>query len=330
MDTNSNPTEVHKPAHANSPVPAAKASAGVIALQWLSYAFWFWLIGSLTALISITLSTIILDISAGPTIPYFIAATIVLLPTAFLTDFFYRKHETPHKQGGPAVIMILHVVLFALFAIGTLIGAVFVGLNLLMDAPLEADGRHVSLWALFITAALFGATLFRVLNPTKSKAVTLWYSLSMVAVSIVFIVLAFIWPFGQSVAARDDKLLGSGLPTIVSSISDYVSNNDQLPDSLSDLTLGGDGKQIVDRNLVEYKNEGLNTQYSSLYSKQYNYQLCVNYVKKSSTSSYSYDTSSGDSYKSYLNDYNHPAGNVCYKLYASNYTNDYSRTRLME
>src|SRR5690606_9833811 len=149
---------------------------------------------------------------------------------------------------------------------------------------------------------------------------TLWYSIGMVAVSIIFVVLAFIGPVAQSIASRADKLIDASLPTIVNSINDYVDSEHKLPVDLSSLDLDKEAQQIVQKGLVKYQDDGLNTGKDSLYSIRYNYQLCVTYTQKSPVSSYStYIPKQTDSYKAYISTYDHPAGEVCYKLYATYY-----------
>ncbi|RYZ99261.1 MAG: hypothetical protein EOO68_12620, partial [Moraxellaceae bacterium] len=59
-------------------------SAGIVILQWLTYAFWGWTLLALTGLIATVLFAFYTDADTSDTIPYVIAATLVLLPISFV------------------------------------------------------------------------------------------------------------------------------------------------------------------------------------------------------------------------------------------------------
>ncbi|HET7630229.1 MAG TPA: hypothetical protein VFK03_02545 [Candidatus Saccharimonadales bacterium] len=130
---------------------------------------------------------------------------------------------------------------------------------------------------------------------------------------------------------RDDKLIESQLNTLSSAISSYSRSKYKLPGDLKDLNLNGDAKQLVDKNLVAYKAESsstytvpTNTQprtgASITQARQtFRYQLCVTYKHESRNyGSYSFSYNY-DEYETYPQTYDHPAGEVCYKLETSPY-----------
>jgi hypothetical protein len=111
-----------------------------------------------------------------------------------------------------------------------------------------------------------------------------------------------------------------------------------LPGDLGSLDLSGDTKKLADDKLVTYKPEtrttptpATNTYSSTILNlgqqttPVYYYQLCVSYKRASSSTYRSYDSFDADStgYSTYLSAYQHPAGEVCYKLKTADTYNAY-------
>jgi len=291
---------------------------GVIILEWLSYAFWGWLIVALIWLLSVILVNAIVGASVSSIIPYAIAAGVVLLPIAFLTDFFYRKHEPIKKTGAAMIIMVVHAVLFALLAIVALIVAVFNGLNAIIETS-NVDEQLVILFTSIGAALLYAAAFIRVLNPFKSKKPLLAYGISMVAVTVVLLVLAIVGPLVFSINTKDDRRIEQNISDVNRSIHDYNELNGKLPNSLNELDFeSSDAKALVEDGLVSYK-VGESVQNANDPTRTENrYQLCVTYKEKDASSKSRYSTSyaQGDSEYNigYLTVYEHPKGEVCYKL----------------
>lgn len=281
---------------------------GVIILQWLSYAFWGWLILGLIWLITVILINAIIGDSVNEVVPYAIAASLVLLPIAFVVDLFYRKREPVQKTGGAMVIMVVHAVLFALLAIGALVTTVFTAINLAINVPTSPNGQLVAVLTALSATILFAALFLRILNPLKSKKPSLIFGMSMLAITILLLALAIVGPIAKSINTRQDRLIEQNLPSVKSDIGDYTRANNKLPKSLSDITLSSESKELTDKNLVEYIPD---------LATQQTYQLCVNYIASKgqpSSRSNSYD---------YISTYSHLAGRVCYKL-NSNINDDFS------
>ena len=310
--------------HANTP--------GVVVLQWLTYAFWGWLILGLVWLMSVILINAILKQSVSEVVPYAIAASVVLLPIAFVTDLLYRKHEPVKKAGAAMVIMVIHAVIFALFGIGSLITAAFIGLNAAINVGDNIDTQMVGLFTALFAAVLYVAAFARTLNPFKSKKPLVIYSFSMLGVSVLLLILAIAGPVIQSVIARNDKLIEQNLVSVQRNVNDYIASNKALPKSLNDVRFKTQGAEdLVSKNLVEYipGTTQSTTSRSGTATTTYYYELCVTYAVASntrSTNSY-YDSTDDDGYKTYISTYAHDAGRECYKLKDTTYNYANSSTK---
>jgi hypothetical protein len=233
--------------------------------------------------------------------------------------------------------MVIHAVLFALFAVGSLISVVISIVSLFTDSS-DNSSKQVWLLSSLIIFLLYTATLLRTINPPKFPFIRRAFIIFM-AVTVGIVAIAGIaGPAAKERATRNDRLIESNLGNISDAVEGYASKNNSIPSSLKQLDLNGDAKKLVDDNLVQYlpnskqASSTLNNYDSSSYNKVtlqtqsttkiYYYQLCVDYKKEkkdkySSYSSSNYDDASG--YSSYIDTYRHPEGRTCYKLK----TNDY-------
>jgi hypothetical protein len=326
----------------DAPAPAAPqptrhtpVNAGLVVLQWLTYAFWGWTVLALSVLTSMVVANFINDTSVGSGTAYGIAAVLVLLPISYICDHFYSKREPARKTGPETLVMVIHAVLFALFGIGALIVGVFSIVSLLTSNTDTKDTITVLICSLIITA-YYGATFLRALNPIKFGWIKNRYKLVMLVSVSIIIVLGIAGPVARERQLRDDRLIENSLNTVSDAITNYASSNKKLPDNLEAIGITNDNaKQLIDRKLVEYKPEGSVTSYklgedspitrpgsSPQQSRQvFRYQLCVTFKEESNDYS-RYDNLNGpddDGYSSYLSVYYHPAGRQCYKLKTSDY-----------
>lgn len=302
-----------------APTPVTPSTAGVLVLQWLTYAFWGWLILALIWLVLVILVNAILNESVSEMIPYAIAASIVLLPLAYGTNHFYTKQEALKKTGGSAVIMIIHAVIFAIFGIMTLIIAVFTAINFAIntESAASADWTLITLLTAVFATILYAAAFLRTLNPFKSTKPLRIYSIAMLSVTVLLLVLGVVGPLAKEFSTRNDRLIEDNLSSVENSIASYVSENDKLPNSLSDLTLNSpEATQLIENKLVEYKKEDSVTK-ETLFSTttEHRYQLCVTYAEAKSSSGYSLSYRiNPDIYTSYVTTSSHGSGKECYKL----------------
>lgn len=347
------------------PVATEHSSGGVLVLQWLSYAFWFWYTVAISVLAGITINFLFSsDTSSGVStgLAYSLASVIITLAIALVTDKLYAKHEPAKKTGGANVIMLLHVVPFILMAIGAVVTIVFSLISMFLDSsPLATtDGPIQVILVSLVILLLLGLVAARALyGGTRTKLrVATWLVAALLAVG--FMAGAIIGPAATAMRTKNDRLIEEALPTLASDIREYTRENDKLPSSVTDVTHTSSYsselvQKLIDSNLVTYKPNTLPSATSSTsptdinlnscvadtsgacYNstawalrpgiKRYYYQLCVNYTnEKKSTYNYTDEKSymQGDSVGTsadYTNSYvygisAHPAGEVCYNLYA--------------
>lgn len=312
------PIETIAPVAAQPPIAPVTmvenhVSPGVIVLQWLTYAFWGWTLLALSVLIFIVIFNLINQTDTGNTSLYTLAAIVVLLPISLICDFLYQKHEPKKKVGVAMAVMVIHAVIFALFAIGTLIASLFSVVQLMVNvSSTDSTNSNVALFmSLLIISVLYCVTFFRTLNPLKSDVkVARIFDIAMLVIIGIFTVLAFVGPFAQTFRTKNDRLIESNLSYIESGVDTYAKSNNKLPASLKDVTLQSEeAKQLIDKNLVTYKQDKPDSETGSL-----RYQLCVNYTLKDSGRTYGYSSYPTEEYSSYVTTSGHKAGDVCYKL----------------
>lgn len=334
--TNTATSETTPPPHVPSSATSDSShSAGIIVLQWLTYAFWGWTVLATSVLVGTVFANLISKSDTGGFMPYGIAAVLVLLPISIVCDVFYSKHEPVKKTGASSIVMVIHAVLFALFGIGALISAV-ISLILMFTSSSDSNGALTALLSSLVIFVLYAMTFVRTINPPRLTKVRRFYAIFMVAIIGVFAVLGIIGPMANAHRTKDDKLIENNLSSIQDQIDSYVIAEDTLPTSLDNLELQGDDAKLA--KLVVYKpntkqpksslsptldystGEAIIDSEPRTTSKIYYYQLCVTFKDKSSDYRlYGYDESSSydedkDGYSDYVSAYSHPAGQVCYKL----------------
>lgn len=302
-----------------APQAAPAPSPGIIVLQWLTYAFWGWTLLALSVLIFIVIFNLMNQTDSGNTSLYTLAAIVVLLPISLICDFIYQKHELKKKQGVSMAVMVIHAVIFALFAIGTLIGSLFSIVQLMVNSgTTDSTNSNVALFlSLLIISLLYSVTFFRTLNPLKSELkVARIFDIAMLVIIGVFTILAFVGPFAQTFQTKNDRFIEANISSVESGIDAYAKNNHKLPASLKDVTFQDEGaQQLIDKKLVTYKQDAPDS-----ITGDFRYQLCVNYALKDHSRSYGYTNYQTDEYSSYITTSGHKAGDVCYKLQTANYT----------
>lgn len=308
---------------AETPAKAASVSAGVIVLQWLTYAFWGWAIIALAFVVGLVLTSFIMHEDTAGAVPYALASMLVLFPIAIACDLFYARAEKAKKAGASMVIMVIHAVIFALCGIGSLVVAIWLIIALSIG-QIDVDGTEPTMVGIFtalIVAAVYAATFVRTLNPFNRSLTGRVYTIGMALFGLLFVVLCFVGPVMESARSRDDRLIERSLSAVSNQIDDYARDNKKLPHELSQMRFSSDAKQLVERNLVTYKPEGVYTPPVTPYSSSrigrttYRYQLCVEYKMAKQDR----ESSVADTYKSFVSTYQHPAGTVCYKLGTTTY-----------
>lgn len=292
---------------------------GAIILQWLTYAFWGWLIVGLIWLIALILMNALTDSTESvlSMLPYAIAGTIVILPIALTCDLFYRKREPKKKTGGASVIMIIHAVLFALLGIGALILAVFMLVNMMLTSSRDIDTQLVTVYTAGLAAFLYALAFIRTLQPFK-KNLSIIYSSIMAVVTVALLALALTGPLISSLAMKQDNLRRNSISTISSDIQYYINETGDLPKSLADVSIQGeDSLALIREGAITYIPEGKAEQklsYSNKSTTVLRYQLCTTFEHARNSSS-GLRSSRNSEYQRYPETYSHQAGPVCFKLY---------------
>lgn len=302
-------------------------NAGLIVLQWLTYAFWGWTVLALSVLTATVVANFIADADTGDFTPYGIAAVLVLLPIAAVCDYFYSKQEPVKKVGAASIVMVIHAVLFALFAIGSLITAV-ISLVSMFTSSGGIDAAQTTLVSALIIFVFYLATFLRTLNPVNFPAIKRFFITFMIVCVGLIALLGLIGPTARARATRNDRLIESNLSSVTSEIGHYARDNQKLPSDLNQLDLDTDAQQLVDKNLVTYQPNTkqpkvITSNYSSSTSKSkdttFYYQLCATYKEASKNKYGSYGNYGDDGYDTYVSTYNHKAGQNCYKLEVTDY-----------
>ncbi len=312
-------------------------SPGNIILQWLTYAFWGWTVFAMSLLTGSVLANFIADAHTGGFTPYAVASVLVLLPISIVCDLFYSKQEPLKKTGAATIVLVIHAVLFALFGIGAVI-AIVISLVTLFTSNSDTSGSQVALFTAIIVAILYAAVLLRTVNPPRFPWIRRYFIIFMTIVVGIVSVLGIVGPVAHERSTRNDRLIEDNLTYVESGINNFATKNKQLPSNLSDITLNGDAlngdaKKLVSLNLVKYtpntktdatalpniqnlQTSKTNTLIATPQSKNLYYQLCATYVKatKNPNAPANDYLDDSDGYTSYLSAYEHPAGQVCYKL----------------
>lgn len=173
--------------------PQSTNAAGVIIMEWLTYAFWGWTVLILSILTGSVFNRLINGGSSSDFNYYIISAAVVLLPISLVCDYFYAKEEPKKKTGAAMVVMVIHAVIFALLGIGALIFAVFSVVSLITSSNNHSSQVAGLLSAIIITI-FYAATFIRALNPVQFSWIDRVYKIFMLVLVGIFIILGFTKP----------------------------------------------------------------------------------------------------------------------------------------
>ena len=278
-------------------------------------------------MVGVIATAALLNSAVEATIPYALAAIVVMLPIAFITDLFYRKYETPKKFGAATAILSVHAVIYALTAIGALIITVLTGLEMLINATSFNSGSGVSLVVTITTSLFFGGLFARIIGTTKSKKIAKVYSYIMLILSLGLAITAVAGPLTKSVLTRDDRIIEDNLYSIDQSVKEYIKDNNTLPESLSDITLTSstddDVATLIEKNKITYKagseettstssSHDSNSTYNRV-STIYTYSLCAQYKASVGTKTEIDNAKENNSKYNTIDTSSHDAGTVCYE-----------------
>lgn len=313
--------------HDKSPLPSANTPISLV-LQWLTYAFWGWLLIPLSFLVFSVVNATLNPGTDDFGTSLAIASVIVLLPLAFVCDLLYRKHEPSHKKGAAMVIMVIHAVIFILIAVGFLITAVITVVSAMTGESQSSDSVSATIVSSLAVALLYGVTVLRTFNPPKLPLVHRFFPIFMLVVVGVVAIAGFLGPIRNKVAFKNDTLIENNINDLNNAIQDYTYESKKLPSSLNELNLSDDARSLVDQNLVTYTpfeqptttsmsdgrdNANTSFDFNILGLLSYKYSLCATYTHPDSSERYNGSTNYSTSY---IDTTGHKSGKVCYDLVA--------------
>lgn len=316
---------------------------GVLILQWLTYAFWGWTLVALYWLVSVTVGYLVAlnsDNSSGEEsadlssmLAYPLAAVLVLFVIAMVCDIFYRRLEPVRKTGAAMVIMIIHVVIFALAGIGSLIVGVFALVSMLISTDTNEFATSSMITAGIMTVA-YGATFLRTLRPARLNKVAVSYWVFMIILTVVTLGVSIFGPLAHAQLTKNDRLIEEGLGGVAGAVANYTQENNQLPSSLAQVKVSSyqtGASQLIKKDLVQYtpkerldtvspshrgaSGTGFDINKPSDSNSVYHYVLCVTYkAAKHSRYTNASPLNRGQRYRISPDTSSHEVGKVCYDL----------------
>lgn len=319
------PPEVHK----------TQADAVTLVLQWLTYAFWGWFALAMLWLSAVVYGFVVAGSDSSSDwasiVSYPIASVLVLLIVAAVVDFFYRRREPAKKEGFATAVMVIHTVIFALFGIGALVGAVFTLISLVLnDAPSADKGIRVALYTALTLVPVYAILTARTTLVAKWRRIPMLTTIVLGIGALVFIAIGVFGPVMQSVATRQDRQVASVLNDIVYAVNSYDQDHDKLPESLEGLTYNTYGstdaetvKSLLAKGVITYKpntDPGTELKPQDAYSFRtvHYYQLCATFTNEQK-SSYGSMPSEKSGYSESINAQYHTKGEQCYNVKTNTY-----------
>jgi len=317
-------------------------------LQWLSYAFWGWFALAMVWLVGVVVSWLVdrdgVASEIGDVLPYPMAASIILAVIALVVDVFYSRVEPAKKKGVASAIMIIHAVIFALCGIGALIAAVFAVIYSSLNAGVfgGANGAKVIMITALIMMVVYGLLTARTVFGTVRRKLK-YISWGVLATLLVLMAgIGVFGPVGDALVTKQDRLIESALPSLVSSINSYTDKNNRLPADLNALSgtsssyRSEEMNELIKQKLVRYtpnskpvldqkqssssSKSGVSVdEYYKYGGKSYYYRLCVTYKREKNAKYDDYVTPASDGSQTYISTSSHPAGEKCYDMKTSSY-----------
>lgn len=163
-------------------------------LQWLTFMFWGLTVLALAFLTSSVLERLIAGTDSSTFNYYVIASLIILLPLAFVCDVIYAKQEPEKKIGASSRIMAAYAIIFALFAILSLLGIAWNIVAWATGQGLDHSSSQAGIVSGLFILMYYLATFMRTLNPTHIRWIPKVYRFAILGVIIVFVILGFTKP----------------------------------------------------------------------------------------------------------------------------------------
>lgn len=343
----------------NDSVAEVPTRRNVLVLQWLTYVFWWWFVGSATWLVGVLADTFVTGAKptdyTGSLLALPAIAMLVSLVAAVVADTLYSRHEAVHGGRAARILQTVHAVIFAVTIMTGVITILYYLLGGVFGAGYTADGRSVALITAFVSITLYALAFVRIMFPaTKGWArIIIMTILAVTAGALITVALS--GPAARARDARDDALLQNALTALADKIDEYAKEYKAVPSALNKLDFSEEqsegiyhndmAKEAVARGLVTYtpntRPSSTTKQSSRYYSSAYRtteatyyYRMCVTYKTVEKQRSY-YSSS-------YLNDNltaspsispdvdAHDKGWKCYELRTSGSGSQYTYPALDE
>jgi len=308
-------------------------SAGIITLEWLTYVFWGLASLALNILVSLVVSYYVVEqgITASEPVAYAVAASLILLPIAFVTDVIFSKREDALKSSASSIARIVFSILYALVALGGLVSLVFIGINTLLNGFM-GDEVWVAVATSFTIFLAYLLLLARVAKPHLLGSMRYIYRLLVTSVIIIVCILAINGPVANAFKTRQDRSIRSSMELIVNSIRDNVNSGKSLPSNINEAVSSVPQymySKSQSENTIDFASRGLITYEpnsrqvtTSGNATTYYYQICgvFEYETVSGTGSTTpVQTTSTSGYSSYLDFGSIKKGKNCYGISADYY-----------
>ena len=303
-------------------------SAGVITLQWLTYVFWGLASLALVILVSLVVSFYVVEqgITASEPVAYAVAASLIVLPIAFITDLIFSKKEDALKSSASSIARILFSILYALVALGGLVSLVFIGISTLLNGFMgdEVWEAVATSFTIFLAYLLL---LARVARPHLLGSIRYIYRLLVASAIIIVCILAINGPVANAFNTRQDRSIRSSMDLIVNSIRDNVNSGKPLPVSINEAVSSvpqymynkSQSEYTIDfasRGLITYEPNSRQASTSGAATTYY-YQICGVFEYETTPgieSAQPIQTASSSGYSSYLDFGSIKKGKNCYGI----------------
>src|SRR5664279_725610 len=238
--------------------------ATTLVLQWLTYAFWGWTVLAIGFLVwLVTLYTLQRSFASiePTTIPYGVAAALILFTISVVCDIFFGRREIEHKSGISMGIMVIHAVIFGLLAVGAIIVMAFNIIHLVVSSG-NTDYDQAMIVTAFVMFLVYLSILFRIVKPFIFAKLRLTFRIIMAVVTIGISVIAIVGPVIAVANTKDDRAVANSISAINAGIQSYETTNAKLPASIDVLLDSGmvsdygvdvpTVKDLVTRKLITY------------------------------------------------------------------------------
>lgn len=288
------------------------ASALHVVLQWLCYVFWFWTLLIISIILSSVLSYFLIDRFDPTWLTYVSSSLLILLPAAYVTDHYYSKVEPSKKHGFAAVVMVVNAVIACVAVVASLITLMVTLVGLAIDTG-STDSKLVIIISSLIVASMSLLFFLRIIKVDRLRGMNRNFTRIISGIVALTLTLVIVGPLINAAQRKNDRFIEENYYSVRRQISNYVTENNRLPNSFDDVGFTDNAKKVVETGRLTYeKGEKVSSEESSIYTStartrsEFFYTICVvwDYEKESPAIYYS----DADDFRGY-----HDSGTECYE-----------------